>query len=194
MLKLSRRSLFLSIPVMGLAACTSITGLTLQQAIADALGIAINLRANLPIIEILFPDVIGQTGTMLNTFTNPQGTGWLDDAIELLTGLATASPAAVSDLTIAEKDINLVLNVLEVVATFAASLNPAIAAVALIVQAAISLAPAVEALISKVSTKAFEPRMTSQLRFKPKTAAMMAAKIAVLTPDQARKVLKIKTV
>ena len=192
MLALSRRSLFFSVSAMSLAACSELMAYSLQQAIADVLGIATQLRTYLPEIVLLFPNVLA--GTSVTLLTNLQGTGWLDDAIELLTGLETASPAATNDLTVAEKDINLVLNVLEVVATFAASLNPAIAAVALIVQAAISLAPAVEALISKVSTKAFEPRMTSQLRFKPKTAAMMAAKIAVLTPDQARKVLKIKTV
>lgn len=194
MLALSRRSLFFSVSALGLAGCAAGSSFTLQQALVDALGIATELRANLPEMEILFPTVVGLTGTNVSLLTNAQGTGWLDDAIELLTGLSAASNAAPTDLTVATQDINLVLNTLFTIATFTASTNPAVAAVALIVQAAISLAPQIEALITQITAKTFQPRKTSRLQTPPRTAAMLAAKITVLPPDRARIVLKIKTV
>lgn len=205
MFSLSRRSLFSTVPPMvgltmlaGLASCssTSSAGLTLDQAIADALGTATTLKAELPIISTLFPKLFATTA--VSSLTNAAGTGWLDVAIKDLTGLASSSSVAVTSLATAEQDINLALNVLSSVAQSVASADPQTAAVALMVEAAISLAPAIEALIAQLSTNAAPVPashvVSSRLSFTPMSPTQLVLRVHQMPATQARTVLHIKIV
>lgn len=196
-MQLSRRTLFLSstASVFALAACSGTGVLTFQQAIADALGIATSLKAEASLIALLFPKILSNDGAPnvipVSDVTNAAGTGWLDVAVNLLTGLVTTSPIAVSSLSTAEQDINLVLNVLAAIGSAVASAVPASAAIIAMIQAAISLAPAIEALLAQYITK---PIVTAHKHLTVVHASVLASRITVMSPEKARLVLHIATV
>lgn len=202
MFTLSRRTLFATMPPLfalsALAACgtSSSAGLTLDQAIADALGTATTLKAELPIIATLFPKLF--TSTPIISLTNAGATGWLDIAIQDLTGLASTSTVAVTSLATAEQDINLALNVLSSIAQSVASANPSTAAVAAMVEAAISLAPAIEALIAQLSATvplvAPVHAAAVHLSFAPQSPSQLALHVHQMPAAQARSILHVKIV
>jgi hypothetical protein len=190
MLSLSRRGLFLAIPPMVvLTACgttgTPGLGLSLDQAIADALGIATTLKSELPIIASLFPQTFSTTS--MSTVTE-----WLALAVQSLTGLTSTSPVAITSLATAEQDINLALNVLAVVAQSVSVAYPPAAAVALMVQAAIALAPAIEALLNQLLPAPMTPK-ARHLAFTPVPAMQLAAKTKPMSAVEARDVLHIRS-
>lgn len=201
-MQLSRRALFLSstasiVAVTALTACSTTAPLTISQAIADALGIATSLKTDAAAIATLFPNILTLNGAAnvvpVSDLTNAAGTGWLDIAIKLLIGLVSTTPVAITNLASAEQDINLVLNVVAAIAGVVAATVPGSLAIVAVVEAAISLAPAIEALVTQL-LKAPVTKSVHKLNFKPVPASVLATRVPLMSSDKARVVLGVKTV
>ena len=189
---LSRRSLFLAVPSVGLlAGCSlfNLPSLTIDQAIADALIVATALKGQLPSIIAWFPNILTTIGLANVTSASSISDG-LDAAITALTGLTSASAMAVPQLTTAEIYINDTLNVLVTIGQIVAVVTPQVGVIVMVIRAAISLAVPIETLVNRLKVPSTTPKMA---RFGVLPMDALVKKIQPLDIDTARDVLRVST-